>query len=175
MVLLPEQLKPCCPLLKDLEFNKLPPDIAHNSRLLIAGEDWGDETSLGDAANSSPYRRQITYNSQFVADDMIPEYFSAAEVVVLPYLRTAGSGVANIAMAYGKPMITSDLGTMRECLKDYEGASFVPVGDSAAIAERIAGIYAQHKSGKVVLCNPPQNTWDEVARQYEIIIDGLGI
>ena len=44
---------------------------------------------------------------------MIPKYFSAADVVALPYLRTAGSGVANIAMAYGKPIITSDLETMK--------------------------------------------------------------
>jgi len=155
--------------------NKLPQDIAHNSRLVIAGEDWGDETSLGDAINSSLYKRQITYKPEFVPDEMIPKYFSAADVVVLPYLRTAGSGVANIAMVYGKPIITSDLETMRECLADYEGTSFVPVGDSSAIAERIMEIYAQQGSEKSPLYNSPQNTWDEIARQYEGIIEQLGI
>ncbi len=155
-------------------FNKLPRDIALNSRLLVVGEDWGDDTLVGEAVNSSPYKRQITYNPQFVADEMISKYFSAADVVVLPYLRTAGSGVANIAMAYGKPVITSDIETMREGRKDYKGASFVAVGDTATIAERLAEIYTQHKSGKVMLCNPPQTTWDEVARQYKNIIEGLG-
>ena len=100
-------------------FNKLMPSIAQHSRLVIAGEDWGDETSLADLINSSPYREQITYKPGFVPDDMIPRYFSAADVVVLPYLRTSGSGVANIAMACGKPIITSDLETMRECLAGY--------------------------------------------------------
>ena len=42
---------------------------------------------------------------------MISKYFPVANVIVLPYLRTAGSGVANIAMAYGKPIITSDIET----------------------------------------------------------------
>jgi len=101
---------------------------------------------------------------------MIPKYFSAADVVVLPYLRTAGSGVANIAMAYGKPVITSDLETMRECLAHYQGASFVPVGDCAAIAEWLLKFYDDHKSGKATLFSPPQNTWDNVARQYGNII-----
>lgn len=154
-------------------FNKLPQDIARRSRLVIAGEDWGDETSLGDVINLSPYKEQITYNPQFVPDDIIPKYFSAADVVVLPYLRTAGSGVANIAMAYGKPIITSDLETMRECLEGYKGAMFTPVGDSAAIAKRLMEIYTQCKSGKSMLYNPPQNTWDEIAKRYREIIEQL--
>ena len=156
-------------------FNKFPHDMAQHSRLVIAGEDWGDETALGDAINSSPYKEQITFKPQFVPDNMIPKYFSAADVVVLPYLRTAGSGVANIALAHGKPVITSDLETMRECLADYEGASFVSVGDSAAIAERLIEIYTQHESGKSLLYSPPQNTWDEIARQYDAIFAQLGL
>jgi glycosyltransferase involved in cell wall biosynthesis len=154
-------------------FNKLPQDIAQHSRLVIAGEDWGDETSLGDMINSAPYKERISYKPQFIPDDMIPRYFSAADVVVLPYLRTAGSAVANIAMAYGKPIITSDLETMRECLADYKGARFAPVGDSATIAERLLEIYAQHKSGELMVYNPPRSTWDEVARQYKEIIEQL--
>jgi len=93
--------------------------------------------------------------------------------VVLPYLRTAGSGVAKIALAYGKPIITSDLETMRECLKDYEGAMFTPVGNSAAIAQKLNEIYTQYKSGKPMVYNPPRNTWDEIAKQYEKIIEDL--
>jgi len=155
-------------------FNRLPQDIARHSRLVIAGEDWGDETSLASMVDSSPYKGQITYKPEFVPDALIPRYFSATDVVVLPYLRTAGSGVANIALAYGKPIITSDLETMRECLKDYEGAMFTPVGDSAAIAQRLTEIYTEGKSGKHRVYNPPRNTWDEIARQYEQIIEQIG-
>jgi len=155
-------------------FNRLPHDAVQQARLVIAGEDWGDETSLASMIDSSPYKGQITYKPEFVPDALIPKYFSAADVVVLPYLRTAGSGVANIALAYGKPIITSELETMRECLEDYEGAMFTPVGDSATIAEKLKEIYTQYKSGKPMLYNPPQNTWDEIARQYEQIIEQIG-
>lgn len=154
-------------------FNKLQPDIALRSRLVIAGEDWGDEPSLGDMISASPYKERVSYKPQFIPDDMVPRYFSAADIVVLPYLRTAGSGVANIAMAHGKPIITSDVATMRECMADYEGAWFTPVGDSAVIAERLMQIYSEHKSGKRLIYRPPQNTWDEVARQYEQIVKQL--
>jgi len=152
-------------------FDRFPQDIAQHSRLLIAGEDWGDDTLLGDSVSSSPYREQVTFRPEFVPDHMIPRYFSAADVVVLPYLRTSGSGVANIAMACGKPVITSDTETMRECLMDYQGASFVPVGDSAAIAEKLVEMFSRHKTGESAAYDPPQNTWDEVAKQYKRIIE----
>ena len=123
--------------------------------------------------NLSPYKEQITCKPQFVLDGVIPGYFSAADFVVLPYFRTAVRGVANIAPAYGKPIITSDLETMQECLKDYEGAMFTPVGDSAAIAQKLTEIDTQYKSGKAMVYNPPQNTWDEIAREYEQIIEQI--
>ena len=106
---------------------------------------------------------------------MIPRYFSAADVVVLPYLRTSGSGVANIAMACGKPIITSDLETMRECLAGYGGAMFAPVGDSSSISEKLAEVYTRYKSGKPVLYHPPQNNWGEIAKEYERIIEGIRV
>ena len=155
-------------------FNRLPPEVALCSRLIITGEDWGDDASLGGMIDSSPYERQISYRAQFVPDQMIPHYFSAADVVVLPYLRTAGSGVANIAMAYGRPIITSDLQTMRECLASYEGAVFVPVADSQAIADRLVELYAHYKSGGSLLYGAPQSRWDEIAFQYEKMVDRAG-
>lgn len=148
-------------------FSALPESIASNSRLVIAGEDWGDDDELRRLIESSPYRHKMTFNPHFVPDDMIPKYFSAADVVVLPYLRTCGSAVANITMAYGKPIITSDLETLRECLEGYQGAWFAPVGDSSAIKERLLEIYEKQNSGEAMPYNPPQNTWDEIASKYE--------
>ena len=43
---------------------------------------------------------------------MISKYVSAADVLILPYLKNAGSDLANIAMAYGKPIIILDLETI---------------------------------------------------------------
>jgi len=151
-------------------FNLLPPSIAARSRLLIVGEIWEEEKVLRQLIHASPYKSQISLVPQYVPDVMIPRYFSAADVVALPYLRALGSGVAHLAMPYGKPIITSDLDAMRECLSDYEGALFVSPGDPIAIAEKLAKIHNLYTSGKSLVYSPPQNTWDEVARQYAHII-----
>jgi len=154
-------------------FNNLPNSVINSSRLMIIGEDWKEENDLEKMINSSPFKGHITYNPQFIPDAMILKYFSAADVVVLPYLRTSGSAVANIAMTYGVPIITSDIATMRECLMDYEGAIFVPPADYKAIAEKLFKIYSLASSGKTESYNPPWNMWDEVAKHYERLIESL--
>lgn len=156
-------------------FNRLPPEVALCSRLIIAGEYWGDEASLVDMIDSSPYKGQITYRDEFVPDSMIPQYFSAADVVLLPYLRAAGSGVANIAMAYGVVVVTSDLQTMRESLTGYEGAIFVPVADPQAIADRLAELHAHQRAGDSLLCGARESTWEEIALGYARMVDQVGI
>jgi len=154
-------------------FSALPESIAQDSRLVIAGEDWGEAAELEKAIQSSPFSHKITLNSHFIPDETVPEYFSAAEVVALPYLRSSGSGVANIAMTYGKPIITSELETMKEILGGYQGAIFTPIGDSAAIKEKLIQVYDKLKTGKLITFDPPPDTWTKVAKQYEGIIKKL--
>ena len=76
-------------------------------------------------------------------------------------------------MAYGRPIITSDLQTMRECLRGYPGAWFATAGDSSAIKDKLLEVYARHSTGDVLSFDPPQNTWEEIARQYEELIEQL--
>jgi len=156
-------------------FNKLPRYIAEKSKLVIVGEDWGDEIPLNRIIEFSPYKKQITCRLQFIPDEMISRYFCAANVVVLPYLRTSGSGVVNIAMAYGKPIIISAISTMMESLAGYKGALFTAPGDSAAITGELTEIYNKYVAGDSLTYSPPGNTWSEVARQYEVIMEEIGV
>ena len=152
-------------------FNRLPPSIAADSRLIIAGEDWGDEKGLPALIRSSPYADQITFIPEFVPESAVSRYFSAADVVALPYTRTSGSGVASLAMAYGKPIIISDLEGTRFALQGYKGALFTPPGDASELATRIAEVYAQHKAGRVLYYEVPSHlTWPNIISQYQEII-----
>jgi len=155
-------------------FDLLPQSIAARSRLLIVGEIWEEGEMLRQLINASPYKSQIRLVAQYVPDVMIPKYFSAADVVALPYLRASGSGVAHIAMPYGKPIITSDVSPLREALKDYQGALFSPPADHLALRDKLLQVWeALDSQGEVCYYPPPQRTWDDVAGQYEAIIDRL--
>ena len=152
-------------------FEKLPTEIALKSRLVIAGENWGDEEGLDDLIKASPYSKQITFQAEFVPDFAVAKYFSAADVVVLPYLRSAGSGVASLAMGYGKPIIISDLENIKESLQEYKGTMLVPKGDESSIAEKIIEVFAQHKAGKSISYAVPNVCgWENVSDLFQQLI-----
>jgi glycosyltransferase involved in cell wall biosynthesis len=155
-------------------FNQLPEGIAANSRLIVAGEDWGDEKELEPAIRASPFSKKITFEPRFVPESAISRYFSAADAVVLPYLRTSGSGVASLAMAYGKPIIVSDLDATRDSLREYQGANFVPCGDASVLAARIAECYHRQTAGESLSFPVPRSqTWEQITGQYQKIIERI--
>jgi glycosyltransferase involved in cell wall biosynthesis len=154
-------------------FSLLPPSTATRSRLLIVGEVWEEGEMLQELIDSSGYRSQISLVAQYVPDSMIPKYFSAADVVALPYLRASGSGVAHIAMAYGKPIIVSDVEALRESLADYQGALFFPPGDHLALRDKLLQAHEALNSPKEVYYPPPQRSWDDIAQSYEAILNRL--
>jgi len=154
-------------------FNMLPEDILTKSQLVIAGEDWGDDPSLRPALANSLYKHRIIFRPEFVPDELVSKYFSASDVIVLPYLRTCGSAVVSIAVAQGKPIITTDLATMRECLVNYKGASFFPVGDVCALRELLVENYEQWQSGNIQHYHFSGPSWNIIAQKYEQIISGL--
>lgn len=95
---------------------------------------------------------------EYVPDSKVPVYFGAANIVVLPYMRASQSGIAHIAMSFGKPVIASDVGGLKESLGKYAGAIFVPPMDSDEIKKRLL----EHlKSEKIY--NPPALGWNEIS------------
>ena len=154
-------------------FNSLPSSVASHSRLLVVGEVWEEGEILQKMVDTSPYKEHITLVLQYVPDSMIPKYFSAADVIVLPYLRASGSGVAHIVLPYGKPIVLSDLPVLREALGNYPGAMFVELGNPDAIRDKLVSVYNEAMSGKDLHYRSTQSTWDDIASQYETIIEHM--
>ncbi|HEY6396492.1 MAG TPA: glycosyltransferase family 4 protein [Solirubrobacteraceae bacterium] len=84
--------------------------------------------------------RGVRFIPRFVSDDELPAYFRRAGVVVLPYSRTERfdwSGVLATALAFGKPLVLSDIGGFAEVAAT-GGARLVAPDDPAALREALA-------------------------------------
>ncbi len=149
-------------------FDSLPADEAGKSRLLLVGEIWEDRSSVEDAIAASPYMDRITLVDRYVSDTEVAKYFSAADIVVLPYLRASQSAVAHVAMAFGKPIVVSRVGGLQESMADYKGTYFVPPADPAAIRDAILRIRSERPGP----FEPPRRGWEEIAAGYRAIISG---
>ena len=152
-------------------FSMVPEGIARRSRLVIAGEDWGDDPELVPAIKRSPYYDRIIFSNEFVPDEQVGKYFAAADVVVLPYERTCGSGVVSIAKAQRKPIVASDVSTLRECLDGYRGVWFFKVNNVSDLRDQI--LFAYHKwviGGLVSKGSTNDFSWEEIIARYVDII-----
>jgi glycosyltransferase involved in cell wall biosynthesis len=81
----------------------------------------------------------VRFVPRFIGDDELPAYFRAASLVVLPYREIDQSGVLFTALAFGRPLLLSDVGGFPD-LAATGAARIVPGGDAAALHDAIAAL-----------------------------------
>jgi glycosyltransferase involved in cell wall biosynthesis len=101
------------------------------AELWIAGMPRMDISALRDGAPPG-----VRFVARFIGDDELPAYFRRAEVVVLPYREIDQSGVLFTALAFGKPLLLSDVGGFPEIAATGAARSF-PAGDAGALHDAL--------------------------------------
>jgi beta-1,4-mannosyltransferase len=76
---------------------------APNDLLLIAGKSYDAAYFANLQTLSHP---QVRWYHRFIEDQEVQLFFNAADVVVLPFVRIDHSGSADLAMSFGKPVVT---------------------------------------------------------------------
>lgn len=85
-------------------------------QLIIAGEPYGSFEKYGREIDSSPGKNRIRVFPKYIRDSEVKEYFSAADVVVLPYRSATQSGISSISYHFGVPMIVTAVGGLPESI-----------------------------------------------------------
>jgi glycosyltransferase involved in cell wall biosynthesis len=78
----------------------------------------------------------VRFVPRFITDQQLPPYFRRADLIVLPYREIEQSGVLFTALAFGKPLLLSDVGGFGE-LAAAGAARIVPPGDPAALHDAL--------------------------------------
>lgn len=101
-------------------FGKLGKDY----HLLIAGESYGSFEKYQQLINHSPNQENIHPFVEYISDNRVPQFFSAADACVLPYKSATQSGITNISYHFNLPLIATDVGGLRETIK-HEKTGFI--------------------------------------------------
>jgi len=109
----------------------------------------------------------IIYN-QFVPNEMVPELFQRASVVVLPYIEASQSGIIPLAYAFKKPVVVTDVGSIPEVVDDGETGYIVPPRNPKKLAEAIIDLLKDKEKRKRMGENAFRKTqgelsWDSIA------------
>jgi glycosyltransferase involved in cell wall biosynthesis len=143
------------------------------AELWIAGMPRMDVAEL--IASAPP---NVRFVPRFIGDAELPAYFQRADLVVLPYREIDQSGVLFTALAFGVPLLLSDVGGFPEVAATGAARTF-PAGDapalSAALRELLsdpAALSAMAERARAAAAGP--YSWAEIAQRtlelYETLL-----
>jgi glycosyltransferase involved in cell wall biosynthesis len=120
----------------------------------------------------------VRFVTRFVSEGELVACFTRAELAVLPYRRADQSGVLNTALAFGTPVLASDVGGFED-VAALGAAELVAPGDPAALHDALRALLADAPArarlataAGAAAAGPL--SWDAVAAQTLELYERLG-
>lgn len=115
----------------------------HN-KLLIAGEFYEDKQPYFDLISKYKLEEQIILLNQFIPNDDVKYYFSAADIVALPYRSATQSGVTQVSFHFEVPTLVTNVGGLGEIIP-HNVAGYVVEPKPQAIASSLEDYFENKK------------------------------
>ena len=147
-------------------------DRQPDAQLVVAGEFYADEDEI--RAQAAPLGDAVRLDTDYIPDDRVALYFSAADAVVQPYVTATQSGVAQIAFHFGRPVITTDVGGLAEIVPDGEAGLVVPPENPVALAGALVRFIEEDLGGELaegVQRERVKYSWDRLFEAVEELIE----
>lgn len=109
------------------------PDV----RLLVVGEFWQDKRPYEKLIGALDLSGSIVLVDRYVPNEEVPSYFRAADLVTLPYTAATQSGVLQLALGFGLPVVATRVGGLAEAVVEGEDVVLVEPRDAAALSNAI--------------------------------------
>src|ERR671915_18275 len=134
---------------------------------------------LGVSLDALRAPASVRFVPRYVSDAELPAFFRRADLLVLPHRTVDVSGVLFAGLAFGKPMVLSDVGGFRELVEEHGAGRLVPPGHPGALAEAIGALLADPaererlaERARAAAAGP--YSWDSIAertmRVYEEVL-----
>lgn len=133
-------------------------------QLIIAGEVYGSDEKYRELIKASQ-NKNILFVNDFIADDDVASYFSAADLCVLPYKTATQSGIKAIADSFGVPVLMTNVGGLAESILPNQNGFILENIEPKAIAQEIESIFSTD-SLKMVYSNLTSDKLQEGNQWY---------
>lgn len=133
-------------------------------KLLVAGEFYEDETPYKELVKDLNLDQNVNFYSDFIPDNQVHLYFSAADITVQPYKDATQSGVTQVSYFYNKPMIVTNVGGLPELVENGK-AGYVTKITPEAIAAAIEKFYDEQQlqpMSDFVAIEKQKYSWDKM-------------
>jgi glycosyltransferase involved in cell wall biosynthesis len=115
-----------------------------NINLVIAGEFYEDKQPYLDLIKKYGIENQVILHGKFIANEDVKLYFSAADLVALPYRSATQSGVTQVSFHFEVPTLVTNVGGLGEIIPD-KIAGYVVESNGKAIADGIKDYFENNR------------------------------
>lgn len=133
--------------------------------LLVAGEYYEDGKKYEDQVNKLRLGHNVIFHTNFIPDDKVRLYFSAADVVVQPYRNATQSGVTPLAYHFNVPMIVTNVGGLPQMVPDGI-AGLIAAPEAASLADAMQRYFQLGKDHFLpgLIDNKQNYSWENLTK-----------
>ncbi|MEI2401378.1 glycosyltransferase family 4 protein [Niallia taxi] len=112
--------------------------------LNIVGRPEGKFDKYQAKIDKNKIKSSVNCTLGYIPFEEVGEYFRNSDVIVLPYLEISQSGILQIAMAYGKAIIVSNVGGLPEIITDGKNGYVVEPKSAVQISEALKKAFGNY-------------------------------
>jgi glycosyltransferase involved in cell wall biosynthesis len=146
-------------------------------QLIIAGEPYGSFDKYQKLIDRLPQEKKVHMSLKYIKDSEVKDYFSAADVAVLPYRSATQSGISSVAYHFEVPMIVTDVGGLKETIGDRGTGLVSPEGTPEAICKETLRFFSDPAINQECIRNirleKDRLSWKTFAEKLEDFIKQL--
>ena len=116
--------------------------LSEDYQLIIAGEPYGSFEPYQKIIDTLHNKQNVHMWLKYIKDSEVADYFSAADLAVLPYRSATQSGISSVSYHFEVPMIVTDVGGLKETIGDTGTGIVSQDGTPEAIAREIERYFA---------------------------------
>lgn len=111
--------------------------VPEGTDLLVAGECYSGRDRILERIGRPDLSGRVRWIDRFIPDSGVDALFRAADAVALPYRSATQSGVAQIALAFRKPLVLTRTGGLAELVEEGRTGFLADPCDPAGLAASI--------------------------------------
>ena len=146
-------------------------------QLIVAGEPYGSFDKYQEIIDRLLNRDRIHLNLKYIKDSEVSDWFSAADLAVLPYRSATQSGISSVSYHFEVPMIVTDVGGLKETIGDRGTGLVAPEGTPECICQEIQRYFSDPAIRENCISNirleKERLSWKSFAKTLEEFIERI--
>ncbi|HHH52594.1 MAG TPA: glycosyltransferase, partial [Bacteroidetes bacterium] len=87
-------------------------------KCIVAGEYYGNKDKYDSLIKKLGIESSLILKTEFISNNEVKYYFSAADLIVQPYKSATQSGISQLAYHFEKPMVVTNVGGLPEIVEN---------------------------------------------------------